>query len=99
MENKKKWHLTIINNETGKVERDLASGIIIGACDVDEETTACFSFVAGRRTDVFATLETAEEAIKKTYSKHPELLLMKKLSELGDTDSETAEPVETTENK
>ena len=81
MESKKQWHLTITNNETGEVLRDLDTCAIIGACDVDENTTACLSLLAGSALDVFATLETAEDAIKGTYTKYPQLLTLKRVAE------------------
>ena len=77
MESTKKCHLTINDNETGKVERDLDTGIIIGAADVDEETTAVFSFICGSCSDVLTTLLGAEEAIEKTYKSAPKLRPLK----------------------
>lgn len=81
MENKKKWHLTIVNNETGEVLRDLDTGVIVGACDVDEDNTGVFSLICGSGAEVLATLMCAEETIENTYKKHPDVKVLKAIVE------------------
>lgn len=64
----KKFHITIKNNETGEILRDLDTCAIIGAFDVDEEGTGCLVCTACNAIELAATADAAvTAALKATH--------------------------------
>jgi hypothetical protein len=63
-----KFHITIINNETGKTLVDQDTGCIIGACDAGEGTR-CMSFAGcafrEKLTTAAGALDMAEATLRE----------------------------------
>lgn len=94
-ENKKKpFRLTITDNETGEVIRDLELDAIIGAVHLDEETSGGL-FISRCSTLALAeTVRAAEITTEKALKNSPMLRLAKSLVEAGEV-----EEIEDTENE
>ena len=94
----KNYHITITDNEKGKVIHDLDTEGIIFAI-YGEEHTSAGTLAEGDANVVLNLLNAAEHAVAEVYKKNPELLLVKMLGKRKkDLEvEEIEEPTETTE--
>jgi hypothetical protein len=75
----KKYHITITENETGKVHYDEDTNIIIGAMHLGKDGVASIGAVVGNAFDVAATIDGVNMAIKSIGKQDPMALLISKL--------------------
>lgn len=92
-ERKGAFHITIVDNETGKVLADEETGCIIGAANVAGEGKTCkFSFSAANGENILCVLHGVEEAIELTVNQLPkEMRLLYKLLSLVKSDKDEAD--------
>ena len=72
----KKFHLTITNNETGEIERELDTNAIIGSAD-DGDGTAIFCYTRCGLVELAATCAGALDAADHGMKDMPKPLLRK----------------------
>ena len=75
---REKYHITISDNETGRVVHDLDTGCLIGAFaqNLDELDFSSVAFVSGLDTmEYCACLLALETTMKNIYRANPELLM------------------------
>ena len=87
------FHITIVDNETGKVLADEETDCIIGAANVaGEGKTRNFSFSAANGENILCVLHGVEEAIELTVNQLPkEMRLLYKLLSLVKSDKDEAD--------
>lgn len=87
------FHITIVNNGTGKVLADEETDCIIGAANVaGEGKTRMFSFSATNGEDILCVLRGVDEAIELTVNKLPkEVRFLYKLLSLVKSNKEEAD--------
>lgn len=92
-EEKGAFHITIVDNETGKVLADEETDCIIGAANVAGEGKTCkFSFSAANGESILCVLHGVEEAIELTVNQLPkEMRLLYKLLSLVKSDKDEAD--------
>lgn len=74
----KKYHITIKENETGKVHYDVDTNIIIGAMHLGADGVACVGAAVGNTLEVAATIDGVNTAIKSIGKQDPMALLFSK---------------------
>lgn len=92
-ERKGAFHVTIVDNETGKVLADEETDCIIGAANVAGEGKTCkFSFSVANGKNILCVLHGVEEAIEITFKQLPEeMRLLYKLLSLVKSDKDEAD--------
>ena len=92
-ERKGAFHVTIVDNETGKVLADEETDCIIGAANAAGEGKACkFSFSVANGKNILCVLHGVEKAIEFTVKQLPEeMRLLYKLLSLLDRDKVEAD--------
>ncbi len=87
------FHITIVDNETGKVLANVDTDCIIGAANVAGEGNVChFSFSAANGESILCVLHGVEEAIELTVNQLPkEMRLLYKLLSLVKSDKDEAD--------
>lgn len=92
-EKKGAFHVTIVDNETGKVLVDEETDCIIGAANVAGEGSTCkFSFSAANGKNILYVLHGVEEAMEIIVKQLPEeMRLLYKLLSLVKSDKDEAD--------
>lgn len=71
-DNKKpRFHLTIVDNETGDTLVDAHTAAIIGAHDAGDEGTACMTFLHCSTIELAATVAFARKVVKRVLDDSP----------------------------
>lgn len=90
----KRFHITIKNNEIGETLLDLDTNAIVAGI-LDDDGSFSIGHTHCNADGLLSTICSAEKAINQLLKKHPQLLLLKMLTE---TEEATDETTETTEN-
>lgn len=75
MDKNRKYHVKIVDTETGEVIVDERSGCFIGVFDTGDGVRAA-SVLFGTNKDVLHVVLSAEAALKEIKTAHPELALL-----------------------
>lgn len=78
----KKYHVIIVNNETGERQVDVNTDIMVGALDEGEHIRG-LSAVYGNAPTVASVLQGATKVIDELMNEHPELRILMQLQELS----------------
>lgn len=73
MEKKMPYHLTITNNETGEIERDLDFDALIGAVHLSERESAGIFLADSTILAQAEVLDAAEDTVKQALAEDPML--------------------------
>lgn len=93
----KRYHITIKENETGKIHYDEDTNIIIGAMHLGEQGVASIAAILGNTMEVAATMDGVNSAIKSVGKQDPMALFISKL--LGEDKDGTLKTVTTVEER
>lgn len=92
MEEKKAFHITITDNETGEKVQDYDTNVIIGATDFNDENANCFSLIKHSNSMVVSSVLAAfEDAKAHIFEAHPELNFLVQLVQSLDEKEEQPE--------
>jgi len=75
--NEKPFHLTIANNETGEIIRELDFDALIGAAHISEEEAGGLFVSKCSRFDLAATVVAAEDTLRLIEQQDPMLRMTK----------------------
>lgn len=99
---KKKYHITIKDNETGATLTDADVNAIMGAICLGQGLTQALAYIHCNNADLIGVVVSCEQIVENTYKKNPLLPLLKTLvtkQELSRSESDSGNNARTESDK